>query len=155
MKYLLLFIILLYFNFQSLSQSTFSFVNGDSISSISKVYQNQKRIFVFINSRSCTGCKDNLNRFFDKIDTAKCRIIIVRGIPNNSNLLKREVRSEINNYFSKYNLLLFELSYDNVPTPNLILLDEHGVKKRIEYYDMFDGTSLSSRTIDLLTKFIR
>jgi thioredoxin-related protein len=154
MKLIILLYIFIFSAIQLYSQSTYVNINGDTITFLSKIYNNQKRIFVFLSSKSCTGCKDNLNKFLSEVDTPNYRIIIVRELSNNSNLLKREFKSDINNYFTKYNFVLFKLASDDSLSPYITLMDKENNEINLEYKLIFDGVLISAKAKEILTQFM-
>jgi thioredoxin-related protein len=154
MKLIILLYIFIFSALQLYSQSTYVNINGDTITFLSKIYNNQKRIFVFLSSKSCTGCKDNLNKFLSEVDTPNYRIIIVRELSNNSNLLKREFKSDINNYFTKYNFVLFKLASDDSLSPYITLMDKENNEINLEYKLIFDGVLISAKAKEILTQFM-
>jgi len=49
----------------------------------------------------------------------------------------------MNNYFSKYNLLLFEENSDGLITPYIILSDENDKKITLDYKLLFEDVLIS------------
>ncbi len=151
MKFFFLYFVLS--GFYSFAQSKYLDINGEIKSEISELYSNQKRLFIYISSKSCTGCKDNLNEFLLNLDTTKCKIIIVRYLTNNTSLLKWEFKNDISNYFQKYNQLVFKLDTVESLSPYVLLMDSNNKKKIVEYKDLFDGVFISERIKKALIEF--
>jgi len=154
MKFWLLFL-LVAFSMKSLyGQDQFIDLNGGSWLKLDDIQVGKKRIFLFISSKSCTGCKDNLNLFLKKIDTTACSIIIVRSLINNSNLVKRELSSDLHNYFEKFNLIVFEPVKMEVKTPFIKLMNCSNGFTDIEYQVLFDGVEISKKAERMMSQFL-
>lgn len=151
MRLVILFLLLGYNNLYS--QSIYTNIKGDTIPVEEIFPSNKKCIYVYISNKSCTGCKDNLNKYLLKIDTSKCKVVILSELSNNSNLLRRESRNYINNYFTKYNELFYIYSNENKITPYLILLNNNR-NFLVSYKTLFDETKLSQYAIEELNNFL-
>jgi hypothetical protein len=108
---------------------------------------------VRLSDKSCTGCKDNLNKYLCKIDTSQCKIIIISELGYISNLLRRESVNYVNNYFTKYNEIFFTYSKDNNITPCIILLNKK-YNYTFGYKELFNETTLSDFAIKKINEFI-
>jgi hypothetical protein len=126
-------------------------MNGDTVQ-LQDVYKDQNRIVIFVNSGSCTGCKDQLNGFLSKNDTAVCKIIIVRELATSAGYLKRQMKADVNNYFTKYDLLLFQFNTPENRNPYVITIDRKNTIKRFSYDELYEGIFLTELAQQQLLK---
>jgi hypothetical protein len=153
MNKLIIFFLLFFCKF-TFSQSVYTNIKGDTINFDKIASQNKKNIIIFLSDRSCTGCKDNLNSYLLDIDTAKCKIYIIAELQINSQILRRETKFLINNYFTKYNELFFQYSKENKVTPSLRLFNNKK-KINIDYFSLFSGTNLSKKALIIISNFLK
>lgn len=127
---------------------------GDTITNLSEIYPNQHKMIVSISNKSCTGCKDNLNKTLTAIDTAICPIILVKELHHNLALLRREAKAEMNNYFVNYNLLIFKITSQQEITPQITLMDKNNNQQDLSYQFIFNGIQVSEYAKNKLFNFV-
>lgn len=128
-------------------------MRGDTVN-LQSLYSDINRVVVFVNSGSCTGCKDQLNNFLSKNDTNFCKVIIIREIGNTSSYLKRQMKADVDNYFTAYNALLFQLNSPDVRSPYIITVNKKNEIKRLSYDELYQGVFLTKKAQQALEEIV-